>query len=50
MQPIRTNQKKKVILARQKLLFRGSTGFYCREETIKLQEKGKKKSQRSEPN
>lgn len=51
MQPVRTNQKQKLIPARLKLLFQGSTGFYCREETIKLQEKGKKKnSQRSEPN
>lgn len=53
MQPVGTNQRKKLIPARLKLLFRGSTGFYCREETIKLQEEGEKinkNSQRSEPN
>lgn len=46
MQPVGTNHKEKLIPARLKLLFRGSTGFYCREETIKLQEEGEKKKKK----
>lgn len=51
MQPVKTNKKEMLIPERLKLLLRSSTGFHCTEETIRLQERNKKKkSQGSEPN